>query len=91
MVQQWAGSHDLPRSDRTLGPQVPAFATVTRPVNLSEQSSDCSLVYPPPLEPSQLIAFKLLAFSLLALAIAHLLLFINYLHLKALVVARCLS
>ena len=46
---------------------------------------------PPPLEPSQLIAFKLLAFSLLALAIAHLLLFINYLHLKALVVARCLS
>ena len=29
MVQQWAGSHDLPRSDRTLGPQVPAFTTVT--------------------------------------------------------------
>ena len=29
MVQQWAGSHDLPRSDRTLGPQVPVLTTVT--------------------------------------------------------------
>ena len=29
MVQRWAGSHDLPRSDRTLGPQVPVLTTVT--------------------------------------------------------------
>ena len=29
MVQQWAGSHDLPRSDRTHGPQVPVLTTVT--------------------------------------------------------------
>ena len=44
---------------------------------------------PPPLEPTQLIVFKLFAFSLLTLAVAHLLLYINYLHLKALVVAHC--
>ena len=29
MVQRWAGSRDLPRSDRTLGPQVPVLTTVT--------------------------------------------------------------
>ena len=29
MVQRWAGSHDLPRSNRTLGPQVPVLTTVT--------------------------------------------------------------
>ena len=29
MVQRWAGSHDLPRSDRTLGPQVLALTTIT--------------------------------------------------------------
>ena len=29
MVQRWAGSHDLPRSDRTLGPQVPVLTTIT--------------------------------------------------------------
>ena len=46
---------------------------------------------PPPLEPTQLILFKLFAFSLLALAIAHLILFINYLHLQAFVIAHCLS
>ena len=58
-------------------------------MNLSEQSSDCSLVYPPPLEPLQLILFKLFTFSLLMLAIAYLLLYINYLHLKALIIAHC--
>ena len=46
---------------------------------------------PPSLEPTQLIIFKLFAFSLLALAIAHLILFINYLHLQAYVVAHCSS
>ena len=29
MVQHWAGSHDLPWSDQTLGPQVPVLTTVT--------------------------------------------------------------
>ena len=29
MVQRWASSHNLPRSDRTLGPQVPVLTTVT--------------------------------------------------------------
>ena len=29
MVQRWASSHDLPRSNRTLGPQVPVLTTVT--------------------------------------------------------------
>ena len=29
MAQRRAGSHDLPRSDRTLGPQVPVLTTVT--------------------------------------------------------------
>ena len=59
-------------------------------MNLSEQSSDCSLVYPHNLDPSSLLAFKLLTFSVLTLALAHLILFFNYLHLQALVVARCL-
>ena len=31
MVQRWAGSHDLPRSDQTLGPQVPVLTTITSP------------------------------------------------------------
>ena len=59
-------------------------------MNLSEQSSDCSLVYYPTLDPHSLIAFKLLTFSVLCLAFAHLLLYINYLYLKSLVVAHCL-
>ena len=29
MVQRWASSHNLPQSNRTLGPQVPALTTVT--------------------------------------------------------------
>ena len=37
MVQQWAGSHDLPQSDRTLGPQVPVLTTVTGKVHLAHE------------------------------------------------------
>ena len=36
MVQRWASSHDLPRSDRTLGPQVPVLAAITSVEFLSQ-------------------------------------------------------
>ena len=44
---------------------------------------------PPTLDPHSLLAFKLLTFSVLCLALAHLLLYINYLYIKSLVVAHC--
>ena len=47
MVQRRAGSHDLPRSDRTLGPQVPVLATVTSPPRYISTSSCCG-GYPSP-------------------------------------------
>ena len=40
MVQLWAGSHDLPWSDRTLGPQVPVLTTVTLSESGSEDNED---------------------------------------------------
>ena len=44
MVQQWAGSHNLPRSDRTLGPQVPVLTAITQPyTDLGSPATDpCS-------------------------------------------------
>ena len=41
MVQLWVGSHDLPRSDRTLGPQVPVLTTVTSLFRYISMSTCC--------------------------------------------------
>ena len=37
MVQRWAGSHDLPRSDRTLGPQVLVLTTITHTMMMADK------------------------------------------------------
>ena len=43
MVQRWAGSHDLPRSDRTLGPQVPVLTTVTSTLGMGMRTGALAL------------------------------------------------